>query len=71
MMLHKPKDLYLSSFKVMNRFLVNEIVKYRGPFRHIDGLIYHDPESRADSSRASCQHPDRRATHFENSCGCG
>ena len=40
MMLHKPKDLYLSSFKVMNRFLVNEIVKYRGPFPYIDGLIY-------------------------------
>lgn len=40
LMLGKPKDLYLSSFKVMNRFLVNEIVKYRGPYPYIDGLIY-------------------------------
>jgi len=39
-MLHKPKDLYLSSFKVMNRFVVNEITKYRGPYPYTDGLIY-------------------------------
>ncbi|HEV2046175.1 MAG TPA: glycosyltransferase family 2 protein [Chthoniobacterales bacterium] len=39
-MLHKPKDLYLSSFKIMNRFLVNEIIKYRGPYPYTDGLIY-------------------------------
>src|SRR2546423_11718647 len=40
LMLHKPKDLYLSSFKVMNRFLIDEIVKYRGPYPYTDGLIY-------------------------------
>jgi glycosyltransferase involved in cell wall biosynthesis len=39
-MLHKPKDLYLSSFKVMNRFVVDEIIKYRGPYPYTDGLIY-------------------------------
>ena len=39
-MLHKPKDLYLSSFKVMNRFIVNEIIKYHGPYPYTDGLIY-------------------------------
>jgi undecaprenyl-phosphate 4-deoxy-4-formamido-L-arabinose transferase len=38
--LDKPKDLYLSSFKVMTRFVANEIIKYRGPFPYIDGLIY-------------------------------
>ena len=38
--LDKPKDLYLSSFKVMTRFVVNEITRYRGPFPYIDGLIY-------------------------------
>src|SRR5256886_14936304 len=38
--LHQPNDLYLSSFKVMNRFLVNEIIKYRGPYPYTDGLIY-------------------------------
>ncbi|MCX7847484.1 MAG: glycosyltransferase family 2 protein [bacterium] len=39
MMLGKPRDLYLSSFKVMNRFLVREVVKYDQPFPYIDGLI--------------------------------
>ena len=40
LMLHKPRDLYLSSFKVMNRFVANEITKYRGPYPYTDGLIY-------------------------------
>src|SRR6266576_4460241 len=38
--LDKPKDLYLSSFKVMTRFVVDEIIRYRVPFPYIDGLIY-------------------------------
>jgi undecaprenyl-phosphate 4-deoxy-4-formamido-L-arabinose transferase len=38
-MLGKPRDLYLSSFKIMNRFLAGEITRYRGPFPYIDGLI--------------------------------
>jgi undecaprenyl-phosphate 4-deoxy-4-formamido-L-arabinose transferase len=37
--LKKPADLYLSSFKIMNRFLVNEIVKYSGPDPYIDAII--------------------------------
>jgi glycosyltransferase involved in cell wall biosynthesis len=39
-LLKKPKEIYLSSFKVMNRFLVNEVIRYRGPFPYIDGLIF-------------------------------
>jgi glycosyltransferase involved in cell wall biosynthesis len=38
-MLKKPKDLYLSSFKAVNRFLIDEIIKYELPFPYIDGLI--------------------------------
>ncbi len=38
-LLKKPKNLYLSSFKCINRFLINEIIKYRGPYPYIDGLI--------------------------------
>ena len=38
-MLNKPKGLYLSSFKCLNRFLVDEILKYRGAFPYIDGLV--------------------------------
>jgi len=39
-MLKKPKEIYFSSFKVINRFVRNEVVKYQGPFPYIDGLIY-------------------------------
>lgn len=38
-LLDKPKDLYLSSFKCVNRFVINEIIKYKGPYPYIDGLI--------------------------------
>ena len=39
LLLEKPKSLYLSSFKLVNRFLINEIIKYQSPFTYIDGLI--------------------------------
>jgi glycosyltransferase involved in cell wall biosynthesis len=39
-MLKKPKDLYLSSFKIMNRFTVDQIITYKGAFPYIDGLIF-------------------------------
>lgn len=39
LLLDKPRDLYLSSFKVLSRFVVDELVKYDGPYPYIDGLI--------------------------------
>ena len=38
-LMRKPKDLYLSSFKIVARPIIDEIVKYKGPFPYIDGLI--------------------------------
>jgi len=38
-LLKKPKKLYLSSFKCLNKFLVDEIIKYNLPYPYIDGLI--------------------------------
>ncbi|HEX2679136.1 MAG TPA: glycosyltransferase family 2 protein, partial [Polyangiales bacterium] len=38
-MLNKPPELYLCSFKVLSRFVVNELIKFDGPFPYIDGLI--------------------------------
>jgi len=38
-LLKKPKDLYLSSFKLIKKDLVEEIILYKGPFPYIDGLI--------------------------------
>lgn len=37
--LGKPASLYLSSFKVINQFLVDEIAKYDGTDPYIDGII--------------------------------
>ena len=37
-LLDKPRDLYLSSFKCLSRFVVKEIIKYTGPYPYIDGL---------------------------------
>lgn len=37
-MLGKPRGLYLSSFKCLNRFTVREIIKYSAPYPYIDGL---------------------------------
>lgn len=39
LLLNKPKNLYLSSFKVIKGDLLPEIIKYKGPFPYIDGLI--------------------------------
>jgi len=41
LMLRKPRGLYLSSFKIMNRFVVDEVLKYQGPYPYLDGLICH------------------------------
>jgi undecaprenyl-phosphate 4-deoxy-4-formamido-L-arabinose transferase len=35
----KPRGLYLSSFKVLSRFAVDEICRSAGPYPHLDGLI--------------------------------
>ena len=39
-LLDKPKNLYLSSFKIIKQELVQEIIKYQGPFPYIDALIF-------------------------------
>jgi undecaprenyl-phosphate 4-deoxy-4-formamido-L-arabinose transferase len=38
--LDKPRGLYLSSFKLIRREIVDEIIRYRGPYPYIDGLIF-------------------------------
>ena len=38
-LLDKPRELYLSSFKALNRFVVQEIIQYDGPYPYIDGLV--------------------------------
>lgn len=36
----KPQTLYLSSFKLIRRAVVDEIIRYQGPYPYIDGLIF-------------------------------
>jgi glycosyltransferase involved in cell wall biosynthesis len=36
----KPQDLYLSSFKLVKKEVVEEICQYKGPYPYIDGLIF-------------------------------
>ncbi len=38
-LLSKNTDLYLSSFKALNRFAIDEIIRYTGPYPYIDGLL--------------------------------
>jgi glycosyltransferase involved in cell wall biosynthesis len=39
-LLKKPKDLYLSSFKLIKKEVVDEIIKSKVPHPYIDGLIF-------------------------------
>ncbi|MBL8829067.1 MAG: glycosyltransferase family 2 protein [Planctomycetaceae bacterium] len=56
-MLDKPRDLYLSSFKALNRFTVEQITKYDGPYPYIDGLILQVTRS---ISRVLVEHDPRQ-----------
>jgi len=40
-LLKKDKDLYLSSFKLIKKEVVNEITRYKTPYPYIDGMIFH------------------------------
>jgi glycosyltransferase involved in cell wall biosynthesis len=56
-LLDKPRGLYLSSFKVLSRFVVDELVKYDGPYPYIDGLVL---RLTRNYSQVLVQHDPRR-----------
>lgn len=56
-LLRKPRDLYLSSFKVLNRFLIDEITAYQGPFPYVDALIL---QATTSIGRQKCEHEGRK-----------
>ena len=39
-LLKKPKNIYLSPYKIFNSQVAKEVVKYEGPYPYIDGLIF-------------------------------
>jgi len=45
LLLDKPKGLYLSSYKAMRREVVDEVIKYDGPYAYVDGLILNVTQS--------------------------
>jgi len=38
-MVNKPEDIYFTSFRIIRRYVVDEIIKYKGPYCYVDGLI--------------------------------
>lgn len=39
MLLNKPKELYLSSYFVSRRFVIEEVIRYENPYPYVIGLI--------------------------------
>jgi polyisoprenyl-phosphate glycosyltransferase len=39
-LISKPKNIYLSPFKIIHRDVINEIIKYDGPYPYVDGLLF-------------------------------
>jgi glycosyltransferase involved in cell wall biosynthesis len=44
-LLDKPRGLYLSSFRCMSAFLVEQVCRYEGPYPYLDGLIFQATQS--------------------------
>lgn len=38
--LGKPKDIYMSPFKIIDRAVVREVLRYEGPYSYVDGLLF-------------------------------
>jgi undecaprenyl-phosphate 4-deoxy-4-formamido-L-arabinose transferase len=57
LVLKKPKGIYLSSFKAMNRFLVDEVIKNKVPDPYIDAIIL---RSTANIGSIEVRHEPRR-----------
>jgi undecaprenyl-phosphate 4-deoxy-4-formamido-L-arabinose transferase len=60
LLLDKPRGLYLSSFRCMNAFIVEQIIRYNGPFAYIDGLIIQATQS---IERIEVRHLPRAVGH--------
>ena len=43
--IQKPKDIYLFPFKIMKKEIADEIIKYKGRYPYIDGLIFQTTSS--------------------------
>jgi len=58
LLLGKPNNLYLSSFKAMRRPIVEQVLKYDGPFAYVDGLVL---EATSAITSVDIIHSERRS----------
>jgi len=56
--LGKPRHVYMSPFKAISHEVVDEIVKYGGPFPYVDGLIF---RVTGNITQVDAEHHDRYA----------
>jgi len=54
--LNKPREIYLSPFKVIRKEVVDEIVKYKGPYPYVDGILFSITQN---MSQVDAEHHDR------------
>jgi len=59
-LIDKPKGIYLSSFRCMNAFVVENISRYDGPFPYVDGMILQVTQ---DIGRLKVEHLPRAVGH--------
>lgn len=55
-MLNKPRDLYVSSYFAIKRFLVDEMIRYENPYPYVIGLVL---RSTKDIVNVDITHKDR------------
>jgi undecaprenyl-phosphate 4-deoxy-4-formamido-L-arabinose transferase len=56
-MLGKPKNLYMSSYVAMRRFVVDEIIRYENPYPYLGGLVLRTTSSITD---VTVEHRERK-----------
>ena len=59
LILKKPKEIYLSPYKAIKREVVDEVIKYDGPYPYVDGLLF----------RVTCNVTQVIAQHHERYAG--
>ncbi len=62
-LLKKPRNLYLSSFKAIRREVVDEIIKYQGPFPYIDGLLLRVTDNISSVTVEHCSREEGRSNY--------
>jgi undecaprenyl-phosphate 4-deoxy-4-formamido-L-arabinose transferase len=56
--LRKPREIYMSPFKIIRRDVVDEVIKYHGPFPYVDGLLFQITDN---ISQITVEHQNRHS----------